>query len=467
MENPIRLRYFTFGLRHTRRVISRSIGALCAAVSVLMPTSAFAEEPIELTVMSRNLYLGADVGIAMDLLPDFPAATQFMWDQVAATDFATRADALAIEVANNEPEVIGLQEAAKWVCTTSFFDEPIAVFDFTNMFIEALKERGVSYELASKDGNSAYNPGFEISPIPYLTIAHDENIFPSLFGKKDAACGFEIADALLVRSDLTDDIIQVGTVEFDKTYPVIPTIMTIYRGYAWADININNTPTRFITTHLESMWDTGEVPAAKIQANELVQDLAATKMPLIVMGDFNSDPRDPRSASANPGGQPEVSETCPAKPQDATCNAYWTMSEAGFMDAGPDATNPLNFSWGTNALLTGPDEQRIASANEMGNPYGFTDRLDYVFTKNGATATEAHIVDNSWPTGKTNWQCGNQECFPSDHAGLVVTLTIPASDARDLALDPNNRFPIGIWDGVVIAILGLVTWRVIRRVRKR
>jgi hypothetical protein len=142
------------------------------------------------------------------------------------------------------------------------------------------------------------------------------------------------------------------------------------------------------------------------------------------------------------------------------------MAEAGFVDAGPDATNPLNFTWGTNALLTGPDDARIASAKEMGNPYGFTDRLDYVFMKNGVTATNARIVDNSWPKSSTTWTCGTQECFPSDHAGLVAKLNIPVSSSQDSALDPNSRFPIGIWDGVLIALLGLVTWRVIRRVRK-
>jgi hypothetical protein len=102
----------------------------------------------------------------------------------------------------------------------------------------------------------------------------------------------------------------------------------------------------------------------------------------------------------------------------------------------------------------------------MGNPYGFTDRLDYVFMKNGVTATNAKIVDYSWPKSPTSWNCGNLECFPSDHAGLVATLYIPVSSSQDPALDPNSRFPIGIWDGVLIALLGLVTWRVIRRVRK-
>ena len=49
------------------------------------PTAHAADANVK--VMSRNIYLGADVGVAMKLIPDFKAAAQFMWDQVAATDF--------------------------------------------------------------------------------------------------------------------------------------------------------------------------------------------------------------------------------------------------------------------------------------------------------------------------------------------------------------------------------------------
>ena len=54
------------------------------AISLLLllqlPISASADSA-SMTVMSRNIYLGADVGTAMKLLPNFPAAAQFMWDQ--------------------------------------------------------------------------------------------------------------------------------------------------------------------------------------------------------------------------------------------------------------------------------------------------------------------------------------------------------------------------------------------------
>ena len=90
--------------------------------------------------------------------------------------------------------------------------------------------------------------------------------------------------------------------------------MTIYRGYTWADIYIENIAVRFVTTHLESIWDENKVPNAAKQATQLISDLKDTNMPLVVIGDFNSDPRDPRPANAaNPGLQPTASEECPSR----------------------------------------------------------------------------------------------------------------------------------------------------------
>ena len=78
----------------------RGVTALViSAVSTVLitPISAQAAEPT-LTVMSRNIYLGADVGVALELIPNMPAAGQFMWDQVNKNDFSKRSIALAAEI---------------------------------------------------------------------------------------------------------------------------------------------------------------------------------------------------------------------------------------------------------------------------------------------------------------------------------------------------------------------------------
>jgi hypothetical protein len=75
-------------------------GLLASSLVFLVGLAAPAQaDQSSVTVMSRNIYLGSDVGVAMNLLPDFKAAAQFMWDQVELTDFNQRSKVLANEIA--------------------------------------------------------------------------------------------------------------------------------------------------------------------------------------------------------------------------------------------------------------------------------------------------------------------------------------------------------------------------------
>ena len=391
-----------------------------------------------------------------------------MWDQVKKTDFTKRANKLAAEAALDKPALIGIQEATTWYCKKNLWSEKVAVFDFLTQLIKATQATGTSYSLASFDGVDAFNPGYSIAAIPYLTKVEDPDLFLSLFGSTSAACGFTIGDAILVRDDLMKNIVQVGNTEYDATYSIVPTIMTIYRGYTWVDFKVNGSLVRVISTHLESIWDENKVPNSALQAAQLIEDLKGAKMPLIVMGDFNADPRDPRAeGEPNPGLQPVASEACPTS-GIASCNAYKAMIDAGFTNASPDATDPRYFTWGASALLNGPDSNRIEVAKEFGNQYGFTDRLDYIFTKNVYATVSSKLIGNIYPDGSSIWDCGDEKCFASDHAGLVATIEIPRSMAnQDPALPDHARFPLGIWHFVAIALVSLISWRIARRFRRR
>ena len=397
--------------------------------------------------MSRNIYLGADVGRALELIPNLPAAAQYMWDQVKRTDFSKRAKILATEIKQSSPDVIGLQEATIWYCKKYPWSKKVEVFNFTEQLLDALDGR---YELASKDGIRALNPGFSINPIPFLTKVNDEQTFKEVFGSSSAACGFETGDALLVKKSDNLEVIEVGNSEYEASYSIVPTIMTIYRGYSWADIKVKGVPTRFVTTHLESLWDDNKVPNSAKQAMQLVNDLSNTKMPVIVMGDFNSDPRDPRSKDQpNPGEQPIQSQACQANA--ITCNAYLIMSQAGYKDAGPDSLDPKNYTWGMNALLTGADTKRLVAAKSMGNEYGFTDRLDYIFSKNGTVSVASEII-------------GTQGEYGSDHAGVVATIALlNQSNVISQTLPKHAPFPISFWQIVMIILILLSTWFYWRR----
>lgn len=490
-------------------------GLTAAPVALAAPTPALGPVTVDdpagsVKVMARNLYLGANTDVILELLPDMPAASQVMWDQVAATDFDQRVTLLAEEAAAAKPDVIGLQEATIWSCRPKPWNAPVPVFDFTEQFLGATAEAGVPYEVAERGGITAQNPGYGIPPIPFLTTINDPDTFQPLFGSDTADCGFVIGDALLVRGDIANDVLAVGTGEYEERYPVAPVVFEIDRGYTWADIAIAGTTVRVVTTHLESSWKGVDgVPSAE-QARQLVADLSTTTVPTIVMGDFNSDPRDPRVAGSsepggsNPGGQPEASAKCAAQPDpvtaanaDPACSAYWTMMDAGYTDSGPDAKDPKYRTWGADGDLAGPNPERLKVSLKQGNDAGFTDRLDYVFTRNGATPARAEVFGNKWPDADQVWACddpaqittteessailaekglaepitGRGVCLPTDHAGLLAVVDVSAGpqgaitesappDHSSLRIDLLGWLMIIL--GVLLLILILVIWSIYR-----
>ncbi len=448
---------------------------LLATAALLTATPAHAEEPIPVTVMARNLYLGADVGKALDLLPDLAAAGQFMWDEVQATDFNARVPYLAREAAEFRPAVIGLQEATTWNCKTGLFGKPVAVYDFTRDFLAAAEAAGEPYVIAQANGTQAFNPGYSIGPIPLLTTVTDPATFQPLFGSDSAECGFQLSDALLVRADLADQVVRAGTTEFVNTHTIIPVVFEVERGFAWADLEFDGSPVRFVTTHLESMWPVDGQNAGALQGQQMVGDLNGTQIPLVVMGDINNDPRDPRPKdAANPAGQPTEGAVCEAQvanptPQTARaqCNAYWSIVQAGYTDVGPDAMDPEYYTWGTQSLLAGPDPGRVEAALEMGNDYGWTDRLDYVFVKNGIEVDKAVEIGTTWSDSDRTWACetpaqventaamsevltqagvgkpieGKGVCLPTDHGGIVADLLVTPAGADAAAPIPPTHEP--------------------------
>lgn len=475
----------------------RKVAVIVSLLLLATSTPSAQAADANLKVMSRNIYVGSDVSVAMKLIPDFKAAAQFMWDQVAATDFSKRAPLLAKEIITNKADVVGIQEATTWFCKKNAWSGKTEVLNFTDQLLAATKNLGTEYVVAEKDGTKAKNIGFSIAAIPFLTIVNDPKVFQPLFGQDTAACGFEIGDALIIRKDLAPKISKVGNTEYDASYSIVPTIMTIYRGYTWMDLQVGTSTVRIVSTHLESVWDANKVPNAAKQATQLVADLSNTTIPTIVIGDFNADPRDPRKdAVSNPGGQPEASETCPMQVGNPTvetsldtCNAFWVMRKSGYQEVGPDPINATNFTWGASALLAGPDLARYKAGKAMGNAQGFTDRLDYVFYKNGVRPLNSKIVGNVWPYSESTWACNNEEqinntqllsqemkvvtpptgvCMETDHAGIFTTLAISADVNGSTPYLPSHApFPISFWQWVGLAVLALIAFLIIRRRRRR
>jgi hypothetical protein len=91
----------------------------------------------------------------------------------------------------------------------------------------------------------------------------------------------------------------------------------------------------------------------------------------------------------------------------------------------------------------------------MGNRLGFTDRLDYIFVKNGIKVLTSKVIGQSAPYG-------------TDHAGIFTELDVTAlGSVVSAPLDAHERFPISFWKGVGLLLLAVVTWRIVRRFRRR
>jgi endonuclease/exonuclease/phosphatase family metal-dependent hydrolase len=313
-----------------------------------------------LTVMTRNLFLGADLTPAYHALgadaAGVPAAVASIFNPgeppgaVQRTDFATRAVGLAAEVAAVRPDLIGLQEAASW--RTRGADGAVTVIDHLETLEAELERRGLRYRrVVTADAGDVELPsaaGISVGLTNRLAILARED-------------GFGLADA------------RSGS--FAATLPIETPLGTVglARGWASVDVELPGAALRFVTTHLEVATTPPAAQAQLAQAEELLEGPAATELPVVLTGDFN----------ARPGGA-----------------GYERLRAGGFDDA-----------W-TRANPEGPDGHTCCHAPPLDDPSDrLRIRIDLVLTRGPIAATEAFVVGEFGPG-----------LWSSDHAGVVARL---------------------------------------------
>lgn len=131
--------------------------ALCAGAVGVVPAAAQASGGSNLAlpkVMTRNLYLGADLNPAIAALGCTPApvcalaTNQGIWNQVVATNFPERAKVLAKEIDNDDPYILGLQEVALWRSgpVDGVKNATTVEYDFLATLLSELSARGNKYK---------------------------------------------------------------------------------------------------------------------------------------------------------------------------------------------------------------------------------------------------------------------------------------------------------------------------------
>ena len=344
----------------TRRIVFASV---LAAVAAAVPAAPAMAAGGSVTVMTRNIYLGADIiGLAGDKpLSEFKASASQMWKNVEATNFPYRAKGLAKEVKTTKPDLIGLQEAAWW--RTGALDSPAEAtttkYDFVAELISALRKQGQSYS---------------------VVVSQEEFDFEGPTETQDVR--LTMRDVILKRKG--SKVKTTGTskgnyaAKFTTNTAVGPA--DVKRGWTAMDGSIGGKAFRFVNTHLEAY----DVPAGtrESQARELLEaggPLSSAALPSILVGDFNSDP-----AVAGSDGA-----------------AYRAFTGAGFADV-----------YGNKRARTfGQDEL-------LNKKKPFTDFIDHIMHRGAGwkVSTKRVVGDKPFSSKAPLWA--------SDHAGIVAKLSL-------------------------------------------
>jgi len=186
----------------------------------------------EISVMTQNLYVGADVDLVIRALgtpdpgDDFPAL-QLAIETVAKTDFPARAQAIAAEIARRLPDAVGLQEVSRINIDLRPLGAPFVVDqDFLALIQAALADRGLNYQVAATSDN------INVSLVGGLVRLVDH-------------------DALLVNADRVSVNAASGQ-DFSVNLGQVAQGVVLIRGWVFARTTIDGRAVTFASAHTEA-----------------------------------------------------------------------------------------------------------------------------------------------------------------------------------------------------------------------
>jgi endonuclease/exonuclease/phosphatase family metal-dependent hydrolase len=382
------------------------------------PGTVFQAHAPAVKVMTRNLYLGADImrpiqaigSVPKDdpscpensqcyqlkVLDAFSHANDQTEDIADATSFPDRAKLLASELVANKPDLVGLQEVALW--RTGEFESPLSPsflvanaptvrYDFLKILLDELKAQGVAYKAVSVNTLSdVEGPAYE---------GHFGG--PDFTNQRDVR--LTMRDVILMRKG--SSVHYVADSAKQRTYETnMPPIVVaghsieFIRGFQWVQATAGGQKFRFINTHLEAFSS----DVAFAQAQEMVEKAGSFKGTTILTCDCNSDPA---NGTIKPG------ET------KRHWAPYFLIKRAGgFNDTWEQWDDPsAGFSSGLSETV---DDDTAA---------GFDHRIDMVFARTG-DGSKLHVLSGT-VTGNEVGDRNEAGLWPSDHAGVVMKLRLP------------------------------------------
>ena len=359
-----------------------------------------AGKPAEVSVMSRNVYLGAnlELGVRATSLQGLVHAAGTILHQVDQNDFRVRAKGLATEILSKNPDLVGLQEVALWrtgPCTENPLP-PKAMhvrYDYLRLLLDQLNRGKARYRVVIAE------PEFDFE-VYANTDGSDSTAAPGCILGSEINGRLTMRDVILARiGHVTTSNARGG--HFATLLQAKPggVAVNVTRGWARVDAKVPGARQfRFITTHLEAFdnqltnhtnigGDVGNGQIRQAQAKELIKrgGPATGKLPVILVGDLNSDTK------------------TQIKPADAL--AYEALLHAGLAER--STSNPLGCCLNADVLT-------ISGGGKLSD---FNHKVDHVMTN---APKKIKLVSSSL-TGRRP----TNGFWDSDHAGLFSLLTLP------------------------------------------
>ena len=371
--------------------------------------------------MSRNLYLGADifkVVNAAQMNPEMiPYVVAEVYQTMLFTNFWARAEAIADEIMTHKPLVIGLQEVSTFYKQTPgdfMIGNPEkatdVVIDFYEVLNDALLARGLVYEAFTVTNADVELPMVDPEADPPYYLSDVRMVDRDMVLVKQ---GYD-AEVLLADNFTVNLALNLGGVDVEFT-----------RGFLIVDVDISGQTFRFVNTHLEVRSAAGSVFrfVQDRQMQELTGQLAYYSafdtIPIVMMGDFNSSPKDVPGQYYHPdlGGLDYIPP-------------YMQAIEAGYLD-----TWLLQKKKYDEGYTSGFDEYVSDPSAEL------TSRIDLIFVDPKdmfIIKTKCEVVGNDVSDMIPNpIDPDTQKLWPSDHAGVVAEIQF-------LKMPPQSRGKPGV-----------------------
>ena len=323
--------------------------------------------------MTYNLYLGANLQplFGVEDPAELVRRAGEIFSHVDKVDFHVRAVALAREIIDADPDAVALQEVSLW--QTAPMSNPSNVttrYDFMQILLDELARQGHPYLAA------VVNPTFRGAlPISLTTLGM-----------------FTDRNAIIVRSNASElataDPAQ-GVYEARVRVKIGSNFIEIPRGWASVDVQVRDRSYTLIDTHLEAF----DAAIREAQVGELVNIVTASPYPVVLAGDLNVFPEGSRAVDAE----------------------EWEMfGSAGLVDSWVEAGESPAFTAGQSDDLDNvPSSLDNMVDFVLHGEEGYIEAVD----RSGHIAGEE--LDDRTDTVPPLW--------PSDHAGVIVTLHIVAA----------------------------------------